>query len=57
MYTVEENRKKADAAAARTQALAEQMKAKYPQSDYTARAASIAYKVQQGIAIYGNDRD
>jgi hypothetical protein len=57
MYTVEENRKKADAAAAHTQALAQQLKAKYPQSDYTARAASIAYKVQQGIAIFGNDRD
>jgi hypothetical protein len=57
MYTVEENRKKADAAAAHTQALAQQLKAKYPQSDFTARAASIAYKVQQGIAIFGNDRD
>jgi hypothetical protein len=57
MYTVEENRKKADAAAAHTQALAQQLKAKYPQSDYAARAASIAYKVQQGIAIFGNDRD
>jgi outer membrane protein assembly factor BamD (BamD/ComL family) len=57
MYTVEENRKKADAAAAHTQALAQQLKAKYPQSDFAARAASIAYKVQQGIAIFGNDRD
>jgi hypothetical protein len=57
MYTVEENRKKAEAAAAKTQALAEQMKTKYPQSDYTARAASIAFKIQQGVVIYGNDRD
>jgi outer membrane protein assembly factor BamD (BamD/ComL family) len=57
MYTVEENRKKADAAAAHTQALAQQLKAKYSQSDYSARAAAIAYKVQQGIAIFGNDRD
>lgn len=57
MYTVEENRKKADAAVAKTQALFDQMKSKYPQSVFTARAASIAYKVQQGIAIYGNDRD
>ena len=57
MYTVEENRKKADGAAAHTQALAQQLKAKFPQSDYTARAASIAYKVQQGIASYGTDRD
>ena len=57
MYTVEDNRKKADAAAARTQSLAQQMKAKFAQSDYAARAASLAYKVQQNIAIYGNDRD
>jgi hypothetical protein len=57
MYTVEENRKKAEAAAAHTQALAQQLKAKYSQTDYSARAAAIAYKVQQGIAIFGNDRD
>jgi len=57
MYAVEENRKKSEAAAARTQSIAQELKAKFPQSDYAARAASIAYKVQQGIAIYGNDRD
>ncbi|MCU1321920.1 MAG: hypothetical protein JWM43_1569 [Acidobacteriaceae bacterium] len=57
MYTVEENRKKAEAATARTQSIAQQLKTKFPQSDYTARAISIAYKVQQGIALYGNDRD
>jgi hypothetical protein len=57
MYTVQEDRKKADGATAKTQSLAADMKAKYPQTDYTARAVSIAYKVQQGIAIYGNDRD
>ncbi len=57
MYTVEENRKRAEAAADRTQAIAQDLKAKYPQSDYAARAASIAFKVQQGIAVYGTDRD
>lgn len=57
MYAVEENKKKADTAAARTQSLAQELKAKYPQSDYAARATSIAFKVQQGIAIYGTDRD
>jgi hypothetical protein len=30
---------------------------KYQQSEYAARAASLIYKVQQGIAIYGSDRD
>jgi hypothetical protein len=57
MYTVEENKKKADAAAARTQSLAQQVQAKFPQSDYAARAVSIAFRVQQGINIYGNDRE
>lgn len=57
MYTVQEDKKKADAAASKTQDLAAEMKAKFPQTDYTARAVSIAYKVSQGIPIYGNDRD
>jgi hypothetical protein len=57
MYTVEDNRKKADTASTRTQSLAQELKAKFPQSDFAARAASIAYRVQQGIPVYGNDRD
>ena len=57
MYEVEENRKKSAAAAAHTQKLAEQLRAQYPQSDFTARAESIAYRVQQQIPIYGNDRE
>lgn len=57
MYMVDENKKRADAAADRVRALAAQMQAEYPKSDYTARAASIAYRVGQGIAIFGNDRD
>lgn len=57
MYQVEENHKKAAGAAAHTQKLAEQLRAQYPQSDFTARAESIAYRVQQQIPIYGNDRE
>ncbi len=57
MYTVQEDKKKADAAAARTQALAADLKQKYPQTDFAARGTSIAYRVQQGLVIYGNDRD
>ena len=33
------------------------VEAAYPQSDFAARAASIAYRVQQQIPVYGNDRD
>lgn len=57
MYEVEDNHKRAQSAAAHTQALATQLRAQFPQSDFTTRAESIAYRVQQGIAVYGNDRD
>ncbi len=57
MYTVEENAKRAEGAAARTEALAAEMRSRFPRSDYTARAVSIAFRVRQGIAIYGTDRD
>lgn len=57
MYTVQDDRKRADDAARRTTSLAEELKEKYPQSDFAARAAAIAYKVQQQIPIFGNDRD
>jgi Outer membrane lipoprotein len=44
---------------ARTHAtdIGNQLQSKYPQSEYAARAASLIYKVQQGIAIYGSDRE
>jgi hypothetical protein len=57
MYTVQDDRKRSQEAAQRTIALAGELKEKYPQSDFAPRAAAIAYKVQQGIAIFGNDRD
>ena len=57
MYKVEDERKRSQQAAANTQGLADQLKQRYPQSDYAARAASVAYRVQQGIAVYGNDRE
>lgn len=57
MYQVEDDRKRSEAAAANVQGLASEVKQKYPQSDYAARAASIAYRVAQGIPVYGNDRE
>jgi len=57
MYNVQEDRKRAEAAVQRTQALAQEMKDRYPKSEYAPRAASIAFRVSQGIAIYGTDRD
>ncbi len=57
MYTVDGNKKRAESAAAKTQALAGEVRARFPQSDFGARAQSVAYRVEQGIAVYGSDRD
>jgi outer membrane protein assembly factor BamD (BamD/ComL family) len=57
MYQVQEDRRKSASAAGNVQALAAQMKQRYPQSEYTARAASIAYRVAQQIPVYGTDRE
>ena len=57
MYAVQEDRKRSQAAVQRTQALAQELKEKYPKTDYAARAESIAFRVAQGIPIDGSDRD
>jgi hypothetical protein len=57
MYNVQEEPKRAEAAAQRTEALAQELKDRYPKSDFAARGASIAFRVSQGIAIFGTDRD
>jgi hypothetical protein len=57
MYNVQEEPKRAEAAVQRTQALAQELKDRYPKSDFAARGASIAFRVSQGIAIFGTDRD
>ena len=56
MYEVEANKKRSDAAEARVEAMAADMRTRFGGSDYTRRAQSIAFRVKQGIAIYGNDR-
>jgi hypothetical protein len=57
MYLVGDEKKRSDAAIGNTKALADELRSLYPKSDFAERAASIAFKVQQGIPIYGNDRD
>jgi hypothetical protein len=57
MYAVQEDRKRSQAAAQRTQTLAQELKEKYPKTDFAARGDSIAFRVSQGIPIYGSDRD
>jgi outer membrane protein assembly factor BamD (BamD/ComL family) len=57
MYSVDDDKKNSDKAAQNCQAIADELRQKYPKSDYAARAESIAYRVKQGIPIYGSDRD
>jgi hypothetical protein len=57
MYALDENNKLSAQASKNCASIAAQLQAHYPTSDYAARAASIAFRVAQGIPIYGNDRD
>ncbi len=57
MWTVQEEKKHADSAAKNAQMLAEQARAKFPESDWTTRAVNVAYRVQQGIPVFGSDRE
>src|SRR5271154_4017051 len=57
MYQVQEDKKRAEEAAKRTQALAQDLKERYPKTDFAARGVSVAFRVAQGIPIYGSDRD
>jgi outer membrane protein assembly factor BamD (BamD/ComL family) len=62
MYAADSNEKKggdkrSDAARNHARELAKQLASKFPASDYTARAAALVYKVDQGLAVYGSDRE
>ena len=55
MYSSNGDDKKAGEAKARAVTIAGTIAAKYPQSDYAARAASLVYQLQESIPIYGAD--
>jgi len=57
MYSADNSDKKAESARNRAKELAQRLQAKFPASDYTARAAALVYKLEQGVAVYGSDRD
>ena len=57
MYNVEDNKKRAEAAAHHAQDLNQQLQSKFPQTDDAARSAALIFKITQQIPIYGNDRD
>ncbi len=57
MYKLDDDLKRSAAAAKNCQQIADQLLHDYPKSDYAPRATSIAFRVAQGIPIYGSDRD
>jgi hypothetical protein len=57
MWAADGDDHRAQEARGRASDIAGQLQSKYPQSEYAARAASLVYKVQQGIPIYGSDRE
>jgi outer membrane protein assembly factor BamD (BamD/ComL family) len=56
MYAADESDKKSDSAHSHARELAAKLKEKFPQSDYTARAAALVYKLDEGVPVYGNER-
>jgi hypothetical protein len=56
MWTADGNENRAKEDRAHAQDIAGRLQSKYPQSVYASRVASLVYKVQQDIPIYGSDR-
>jgi hypothetical protein len=56
MYAADGSDKKSDVAHAHARELAAKLKDKFPQSDYTARAVALVFKLDEGVPVYGIDR-
>ena len=56
MFKADNQDHKADSAKARAHDLLNRLKEKFVQSDFTARASAIVFKLDQGISVYGTDR-
>ena len=57
MYAADGNDGKSNAAHTHAKELAARLKEKFPQSDYTARAAALVFKLDEGVPVYGIDRE
>ncbi|HEY3707617.1 MAG TPA: hypothetical protein VGL22_21325 [Terracidiphilus sp.] len=56
MFHADQNDKKADAAKAHAHELVARLHDKFPQSDYSPRAAALVFKIDQGVPVYGIDQ-
>jgi hypothetical protein len=57
MYAADGNTKKSDQAYSRAKDLAARLKDHFAQSDYNWRAGALVYKLDEGIPVYGIDRE
>jgi hypothetical protein len=57
MYAADGSDKKADEAHNHAKELATKLKEHFAQSDYTWRAGALVYKLDQGVPVYGIDRE
>ncbi len=57
MYLVDNNKGRSKSAAKDAEKIAEDMRTRFPDSDFTRRAQSIVFRVQQGVPIFGSDRE
>jgi hypothetical protein len=57
MFAADQSDKKSDAAHNHARELAAKLREKFPQSDYTARAAMLVFKLDQRIPVYGNEKE
>jgi hypothetical protein len=56
MYAADGSDKKSESAHTHARELAAKLKEKFPQSDYAARAVALVYKLDEGVPVYGNER-
>jgi hypothetical protein len=57
MYAADGNDKKADEAHNHAKDLTARLRDKFPQSDFTWRAGALVFKLDQGVPVYGIDRE
>jgi hypothetical protein len=57
MFAADGSDSKSNSAHSHARELGAKLKEKFPQSDYTWRAAALVYKLDEGIPVYGIDRE
>ncbi len=57
MWEADGNGKRADEDRSHARAIFDRMQQKYPESSFTARAPSLIFKIDQGVAVYGSSRE